>query len=81
VMAIGGWGGDPAPTLDQFIADVRAGKVAYYVEAGKGGAAEPEGRVIRSENHSASHTREIADWVAAHYPSTTLGESLVYRLT
>jgi len=81
VMAIGGWGGDPAPTLEQFVADVRAGKVAYYVEAGKGGAAEPEGRVIRSENHSASHTREIADWVAAHYPATTLGESLVYRLT
>lgn len=80
VMAIGGWGGDPAPTLEQFIADVRAGKVAYYVEAGKGGAAEPEGRVIRSESHSASHTREIADWVAAHYPATTLGESLVYRL-
>jgi 4-amino-4-deoxy-L-arabinose transferase-like glycosyltransferase len=80
VMAIGGWGGDPAPTLEQFIADVRAGKVAYYVEAGKGGAAEPEGRVIRSESHSASHTREIADWVAAHYPVTTLGESLVYHL-
>jgi 4-amino-4-deoxy-L-arabinose transferase-like glycosyltransferase len=80
VMAIGGWGGDPAPTLEQFIADVQAGKVAYYVEAGKGGAAEPTGRVIRSENHSASHTREIADWVAAHYPATTLGESLVYRL-
>ena len=80
VMAIGGWGGDPAPTLEQFIADVQAGKVAYYVEAGKGGAAEPEGRVIRSENHSASHTREIADWVAAHYRATTLGESLVYRL-
>ncbi|MCU1699702.1 MAG: family glycosyltransferase, 4-amino-4-deoxy-L-arabinose transferase [Mycobacterium sp.] len=80
VMAIGGWAGDPAPTLEQFIADVRAGKIAYYVEAGKGSAAEPEGKVIRSENHSASHTREIADWVAAHYPATTLGESLVYRL-
>jgi 4-amino-4-deoxy-L-arabinose transferase-like glycosyltransferase len=80
VMAIGGWGGDPAPTLEQFIADVRAGKLAYYVEAGKAGAAEPEGRVIRSENHSAAHTREIADWVAAHYPATTLGESLVYHL-
>jgi 4-amino-4-deoxy-L-arabinose transferase-like glycosyltransferase len=80
VMAIGGWGGDPAPTLEQFIADVRAGKLAYYVEAGKAGAAEPEGRVIRSENHSVAHTREIADWVAAHYPAATLGESLVYHL-
>jgi 4-amino-4-deoxy-L-arabinose transferase-like glycosyltransferase len=81
VMAIGGWGGDPAPTLEQFIADVHAGKIAYYVEAGKGGAAEPEGRVIRAKNRSASHTRDIADWVAAHYRATTLGESLVYRLT
>lgn len=80
VMAIGGWGGDPAPTLEQFIADVHAGKLTYYVEAGKGGAAAPGGKVIRSENHSASHTRAIADWVAAHYPATTLGESLVYRL-
>jgi 4-amino-4-deoxy-L-arabinose transferase-like glycosyltransferase len=80
VMAIGGWGGDPAPTLAQFIADVQAGKVTYYVEAGKAAAPEPRGRVIRSENHSASHSREIADWVAAHYPATTLGESLIYRL-
>jgi 4-amino-4-deoxy-L-arabinose transferase-like glycosyltransferase len=81
VMAIGGWGGDPAPTLDQFIADVHAGKITYYVEAGMGGAAEPKGRVVRSENHSASHTRDIAEWVAAHYKATTLGESLVYRLS
>jgi hypothetical protein len=80
VMAIGGWGGDPAPTLAQFIADVQAGKVTYYVEAGKATAPEPQGRVIRSESHSASHTREIADWVAAHYSATTLGESLIYRL-
>jgi hypothetical protein len=81
VMAIGGWSGDPVPTLDQFVDDVRAGKISYYVEAGKGGAAQSGGRVIRAENHSASHTREIADWVAAHYPATTMGDSLVYRLS
>jgi 4-amino-4-deoxy-L-arabinose transferase-like glycosyltransferase len=81
VMAIGGWSGDPAPTLDQFIDDVHAGKITYYVEAGRGGAAEPHGRVIRSENHSASHARDIADWVAQHYQATTIGDSLVYRLT
>ncbi|TPG28174.1 glycosyltransferase family 39 protein [Mycolicibacterium hodleri] len=80
VMAIGGWSGDPTPTLAQFIDDVHAGRVAYYVEAGRGGAAQPQGRVIRSENHSASHSREIADWVAAHYPAITVGTSLVYRL-
>ncbi len=80
VMAIGGWSGDPTPTLAQFVDDVHAGRVAYYVEAGRGGAAQPQGRVIRSENHSASHSREIADWVAAHYPAITVGTSLVYRL-
>jgi 4-amino-4-deoxy-L-arabinose transferase-like glycosyltransferase len=78
VMAVGGWSGDPVPTLQEFIDDVHAGKVSYYVEAGR----KPEGDVIHSElNHSASHTREIADWVAAHYPATTVGGSTVYRLT
>jgi hypothetical protein len=81
VMAIGGWSGDPAPGLDQFIADVHAGKITYYVEAGRGGQAQPHGEVIRTENHSASHARDIADWVAGHYQATTVGESLVYRLT
>jgi 4-amino-4-deoxy-L-arabinose transferase-like glycosyltransferase len=80
VMAIGGWSGDPTPTLAQFVDDVHAGRIAYYVEAGRGGAAQPQGRVIRSENHSASHSREIADWVADHYRAVTVGTSLVYRL-
>ena len=80
VMAIGGWSGDPTPTLAQFVDDVHRGRVAYYVEAGRGGTAQPQGRVIRSENHGASHSREIADWVAEHYPAITVGTSLVYRL-
>jgi hypothetical protein len=80
VMAIGGWSGDPAPTLDEFIDDVHAGRITYYVEAGRGGAAAPNGRVIRSENHSASHARDIADWVAQHYQAKTIGDSLVYTL-
>jgi 4-amino-4-deoxy-L-arabinose transferase-like glycosyltransferase len=82
VMAIGGWSGDPVPTPQQFIDDVHAGKVSYYVEAGRGPNAEAiHGDVIRGLNHSASHTREIADWVAAHYTATTIGGSTVYRLT
>ncbi|WP_242455881.1 glycosyltransferase family 39 protein [Mycolicibacterium sp. P1-18] len=81
VMAIGGWSGDPTPTLAQFVDDVRTGRVAYYVEAGRGGTARAEGPVIRSENHGRSHVREIADWVAAHYPATSIGTSLVYRLS
>jgi 4-amino-4-deoxy-L-arabinose transferase-like glycosyltransferase len=80
VLAVGGWSGDPVPTLDQFIGYVRAGRIGYYVEAGKGGSA-PQGKVLRAPNHSAAHTREIADWVAAHYPSQAIGNSLVYRLT
>jgi 4-amino-4-deoxy-L-arabinose transferase-like glycosyltransferase len=82
VMAVGGWSGDPVPTLQQFIDDVNAGKVSYYVEAGRGlNSAAVHGEVIRSTLHSASHTREIADWVAAHYPGTIIGGSTVYRLS
>jgi 4-amino-4-deoxy-L-arabinose transferase-like glycosyltransferase len=81
VMAVGGWSGDPVPTLQQFIDDVHAGKIAYYVEAGRGpNSAAAHGEVIRSTLHNASHTREIADWVAAHYPGTFIGRSTVYRL-
>jgi hypothetical protein len=83
VMAIGGWSGDPVPTLESFIDDVHAGKIAYYVEAGRGRAAElpDHGDVVYGRSRSAAHTREIADWVANHYQPTVIGESTVYRLT
>jgi 4-amino-4-deoxy-L-arabinose transferase-like glycosyltransferase len=82
VMAVGGWSGDPVPTLQQFIDDVHAGRISYYVEAGRGlNSPAIHGEVIRSTLHSASHTREIADWVAAHYPGTIIGGSTVYRLS
>ncbi len=82
VMAIGGWSGDPVPTLEQFIDDVHAGKISYYVEAGRGpNSPGIHGEVIRSTRHTAAHTREIADWVAEHYPGTFIGGSTVYRLT
>jgi hypothetical protein len=80
VMAIGGWSGDPTPTLGWFIDDVHAGRITYYVEAGRGGADQPHGRVIRAENHGTSHAREISDWVADHYRGVSVGTSLVYRL-
>ncbi len=81
VMAVGGWSGDPVPTLQQFIDDVHAGKIAYYVEAGRGANSPAiHGEVIHSTVHTASHTREIADWVAANYPGTIIGGSTVYRL-
>jgi hypothetical protein len=77
VMAIGGWSGDPVPTLQQFIDDVHAGRISYYVEAGR---RTNHGQVVRSPVHSGSHSREIAEWVAQHYPGTAIGESTVYRL-
>jgi 4-amino-4-deoxy-L-arabinose transferase-like glycosyltransferase len=82
VMAAGGWSGDPVPTLRQFIDDVHAGTITYYVEAGRGpNSPVVHGEVIRSERHTASHTREISDWVAARYPGTFIGGSTVYRLS
>ena len=82
VIAVGGWSGDPVPTLQQFIDDVQAGKISYYVEAGRGlNSPAVHGEVIRSTLHTASHTSEIADWVAAHYPGTIVGGSTVYRLS
>jgi 4-amino-4-deoxy-L-arabinose transferase-like glycosyltransferase len=81
VMAVGGWSGDPVPTLQQFIDDVHAGKISYYVEAGRGpNSPGVHGEVIYSTRHTASHTREVSDWVAAHYPGTFVGGSTVYRL-
>ncbi len=83
VMAIGGWSGDPVPTLASFIDDVRAGKIAYYVEAGRRGAAElkARGEVVYRRSRGIAPTREIAEWVAGHYQGTVIGESTVYRLT
>jgi 4-amino-4-deoxy-L-arabinose transferase-like glycosyltransferase len=83
VMAIGGWSGDPVPTLQSFIDDVHASKIAYYVEAGRDAASAEKGRgeVIYGRSRGAAHTREIAQWVANHYRGTVIGESTVYRLT
>lgn len=76
VMAVGGWRGDPVPTLPEFINDVHARRISFYVEAGR----PLHGEVIRSANHTRAHTREIADWVAAHYPGVRIGSATVYRL-
>ncbi|MCV7228266.1 ArnT family glycosyltransferase [Mycolicibacterium komossense] len=67
VMAIGGWSDDPVPTLDQFIDDVRAGQITYFVDSGRGHAMAPYGRAI-------------AEWVVAHYPVANIGGTKVYHL-
>ncbi|WP_084727927.1 ArnT family glycosyltransferase [Rhodococcoides yunnanense] len=66
VMAIGGWSGDPAPSLEQFQEWVKAGDVGYYIGGGQGG-----GRGGNSE---------ISTWVAANFTATTVGASTVYDL-
>ncbi|MGV9860408.1 glycosyltransferase family 39 protein [Gordonia sp. NPDC003425] len=65
VMAIGGWSGDPAPTLDEFKQYVADGKIAYYIGGGQGG---PGGN------------SEISTWVAQNFTATTVGGTTVYKL-
>ena len=79
VMAIGGWSGDPVPTLQSFIDDVHAGKIAYYVEAGRGAASAEKGRgeVIYGRTRGAAHApRSPNGW-----PTTTGEPSSVNRLS
>ena len=56
VMAIGGWSGDPVPTLQQFIDDVHAGKISYYVEAGRG----PNSRGSARRGHPKHAAQRVA---------------------
>ena len=72
IMAIGGFnGGDNSPTLAQFEAYVKAGKIHYFISGGGMG-----GGGMGSSSGSA-----IASWVAQHYKSTTVGGYTVYDLT
>jgi hypothetical protein len=73
VMAIGGFSGsDPAPTLKQFQDDVAQHKVAYYVVVKQRG--RRQGWLNRGH-------ADIAKWVAASFPSTTVGDATVYDLS
>jgi hypothetical protein len=70
VIAIGGWSGsDPAPTLAEFQQYVAEGRISYYVAGGGMGGGPGGGN------------SEIAEWVAANYTATTVGNSTVYDLT
>jgi 4-amino-4-deoxy-L-arabinose transferase-like glycosyltransferase len=92
VIAIGGWnGGDPAPTLAQFQQWVRDGKIAYYVSGGgfggrgNGGFGGPGvgpavGPGGGPADGRAASSGDIADWVAANYTATTVGNQTVYDL-
>jgi hypothetical protein len=71
VLAIGGWSSDPTPTLAQFEAYVKAGKIHYYITSGTGGGM----------GGGTSTASAIETWVKAHYTATTVGGSTVYDLT
>ncbi|MGX9788954.1 ArnT family glycosyltransferase [Mycobacterium sp. MMS18-G62] len=73
VMAIGGFSGsDPVPTLSEFADDVAQHKVAYYITVNNRGRGPGWG--------NRGHT-DIANWVAATFPSRTVGDATVYDLS
>jgi 4-amino-4-deoxy-L-arabinose transferase-like glycosyltransferase len=73
VMAIGGWSGDPVPTLAQFKAYVAAGQIHYYISGGGAGGA--------GGSPGGSTSSEISSWVASNFTATTVGNTTVYDLT
>jgi 4-amino-4-deoxy-L-arabinose transferase-like glycosyltransferase len=68
VMAIGGFSGDPYPTLAQLQQHVANGEISYYISGGGMGGG-------RGGANSA-----IEEWVQANFPSTTVGGVTVYDL-
>lgn len=77
VMAIGGWSGDPAPSLDEFIEYVSNHEVTYYVSGGMGGGMARGGMGGDSESTSS----QIQEWVEANFTATTVGSATVYDLS
>ncbi|OZE79936.1 glycosyl transferase [Rhodococcus sp. 15-649-2-2] len=73
VMAIGGWSGDPAPTLDEFIDYVSNHEVAYYVSGGMGRGG--------MGGDSESTSSQIQEWVEANFTASTVGSATVYDLS
>jgi hypothetical protein len=70
VMAIGGFNGtDPAPTLAQFEADVRAGRIHWYLDDGAAGA---------FGGASANDASAIASWVTTHFRAETIDGLTLY---
>jgi 4-amino-4-deoxy-L-arabinose transferase-like glycosyltransferase len=73
VMAIGGYTWtDPSPTLDQFRADVAAGRIGYYI-------AVPSTAADRAAGTALAEGR-ISAWVASHFVAATVGGWTVYPL-
>ncbi|SDO37389.1 4-amino-4-deoxy-L-arabinose transferase [Nakamurella panacisegetis] len=74
VMAVGGFNGtDPAPTLAQFQALAKAGKIHYFIAGTISGGG--------SSSTSGQDASLIAAWVESHYTATTVGSVTIYDLT
>jgi 4-amino-4-deoxy-L-arabinose transferase-like glycosyltransferase len=85
VMAIGGFNGtDPTPTLAQFEAYVRAGKIHYFI-AGGGFGGFAGGGFGRGGGFGGSTTAStssaIRSWVEANFTGNTVGGVTLYDLT
>jgi hypothetical protein len=79
VMAIGGFNGtDPAPTLAQFEADVRAGEIHYYIASGGVGGFGGGGF---GGGGSTSDSAKISTWVESHFSAKTVDGVTLYDLT
>ena len=73
VMPIGGFNGsDPSPTLEQFKAWVKEGKIHYFIASGSFGGTQIGGSDTASQ---------ITSWVEENYSAQTIGGTTVYDLT
>ena len=84
VMAIGGFNGtDPAPTLAQFEAYVRAGKIHYYIGGAGRGLGGGFGRALggATSGGTSDPASQIASWVEKNFTATAIGGTTVYDLT
>ncbi|WP_067823396.1 ArnT family glycosyltransferase [Actinomadura kijaniata] len=74
VMAVGGFNGtDPAPTLERFKELVRAGRVHYFIAGGDNAA--------RRATSGSDAAQKISEWVAATFPTRTVGGVTLHDLT
>ncbi|MBV9823658.1 MAG: glycosyltransferase family 39 protein, partial [Actinobacteria bacterium] len=78
VMAIGGFNGsDPSPTLAEFQALVKAGRIHYFVAGGGFGGGGRFGNQSGGSNASS----QISSWVEGNYTAVTIGGTTLYDLT
>jgi len=71
VMAIGGFNGtDPAPTLAEFQALVKAHRIHWFVAGGGMGS-----------GGTGTTSTQITTWVEAHFKTVTVGGTTLYDLT